>query len=736
MRKKEIIFLQCLLLILINVFPGFSEEREISGIVIDAEKDSPLQGANVFFHHSNVGTVTDSEGYFKFTVDLNALNDTLIVNYLGYQEYRIYAKEYINNSIIKLNVDILAMEKEIAVFAEKYDLGKQDIPHSSFIIDAKQIDRYGTNEISDLFKTDPSIRIEGNDLDGRKVQIRGSDPDEVNVYIDGILINNIGLDNTADLSVIPPANIKKLEILKGANLVLLGSGAFGGVVNITSQKKIEREYSLNLKYGSFANRFIASGINLPLTNDIFLNYYGSLNKLYPEIELFPSERFTEKTKNEHISSSKQNHHMTLFYTTAKAQYMAKIIGYSLDYKKPDWENQRKNLMIAGAYKGSIFDIDNFDISMNYLFNDDLIKRDAPRNAEYLSTFLSQRVHLKIAKNFLSSVDKESNFNFQFISEYFHDELLNKSEVDLNNKKSLLHSGYLYDNRISAGGVVSFSNEMNKSGSMYWNTFGGMRGDFLANGKWYKISTFGVEVNFDQIFWKISPYFNFGDNIKIPTLQDNAYLTHLRDLAVSQEGLEPIKLIPENSTSYEVGINYDYIPANYFFKNINVNFALFSNQIFNKLLKTKTENAIVERQLGQVQTSGIETSFKINKLWSNLNIGLTYGTLEVDNPLLYAYKPEQKFSCQAEYILDFGFYASGVFFNEGKSVAWEYNDQNNIEIVNLDSYYDMDLSVGYNFNIDVFKVSLKASGYNILDNAGFKYYYLKKRFFQLGVLLTY
>lgn len=736
MRKNEIKILQCFLFIFVFAFSVFSETREISGLVMDVEDDSPLQGANVFLKSSNLGTVTDTEGFFRFEVDNQSLDDTLIVNYLGYQEYRIHTRDFINNSVIGLKVDILAMEKEIAVFADKFDLGKQDIPHSAFVIDAKQIDRYGTNEMSDLFKADPSVRVEGNDLDGRKIQIRGSDPDEVNVYIDGILINNIGLDNTADLSIISPANIQKLEILKGANLLLLGSGAFGGVVNITSRKKIEREYSVNLKYGSFSNKYVATELNLPLPNNIYLNYYGSLNTMSPEIELFPSERFEEKTKNEQIRTVRQNHHLTLFYTTPKSQYMTKVIGYLLDYDKPDWQNKRKNLLVAGNFKGSIFDIDNFDISLNYLFNDDVITRDAPRDAKYLSTFLSQRVHLKVARNFVSLVDRESNFNFQVISEYFHDELFNKSEVDLNNQKSRLYNGYLYDNRASVGAVVSFANEMNESGSMYWNTFGGMRGDFLANGKWYKVSSFGVEVNFDQTYWKISPYFNYGDNIKIPTLQDNAYLTHLKDLAAAQEGLDPITLIPENSTSYEVGINYSYLPANYYFENIDVNLALFSNHVYNKLLKTQIENIIVEKQLGEVSTKGIEATLRVNKLFSSLNLSLSYGTLDVDNLILYAYKPESKFSFQGEFYTNFGFYISGVFFNEGKSVAWEYNDQNDIEIVTLDSYYDVDFTVGYNFKVGDFNTSIKASGYNVFDNAGFQYYYLKKRFYQVGFSVAY
>jgi len=736
MKNFETLIFKCLLMIVLISYPVLSNKNEISGIVVNAENNEPLSGANVYFKFSLLGTITDDSGFFRIKTDLQLNKDTLIVNYLGYKEYRVSLDKFINNSVIKLYVDVLSLEKGIAVFAEKFDLGKQDVPHSAFVVDAQQIERYGTNEISDLFKTDPSVVIDGNDLDGRKIQIRGSDADEVNVYIDGILINNIGLDNTADLSVIPPANIKKMEILKGANLVLLGSGAFGGVVNITSHKKIEREYSVNFKYGNLNNRFVAAEINTSIIDNIFLNYYGSVTTLSPDVELFPSERLTEKTTSEEIRTAKQNHHLTLFYIKPKSQYMFKMIGYLLDYTKPDWENQRKNLMMAGAYKGGIFGIDNFDISLNYLFNDDLITRAAPRDASYLSTFLSQRSHLKIAKNMSSSLEDDSGLNFQVVTEYFHDELFNKSEVEINNITSRLYNGYLYDNRANFGGVLSFANKMNESGSMRWNTFAGLRSEFLANGRQYNVTTFGVEVTSDQVYWKVSPYFNYGDNIKIPTLQDNAYLLHLRNLAASQEGLDPIKLIPENNTSYEIGVNYQYTPSQYYFESIEANFALYSNRVYNKLLKTQKENIIVERQIGQVQNKGIEATVKMNQLFSNTNLAVSYGLLDVDNVLLYAYKPEQKLSISADYASPFGFYCNSVLFFEGKSVAWEYNDQNAIEVVEINPFYDVDFTVGYNFKINPVTIGVKFSGYNIFDNAGFQFYYLKKRFYQAGLSLQY
>ena len=179
-----------------------------------------------------------------------------MINFLGYTEFRQRVGEYQNASLIQLQPDILQIDKAITVFADKIDLARKELPHATFSVDVEKIERYGTSEISDLFKADPTVRIEGNDLDGRRIQIRGSDPDEVNVYIDGILINNIGFENAADLSVISTDNIEKLEILKGSNLILLGSGAFGGVVNITTRRSLEQKYGLRFKYGSVTQWYV------------------------------------------------------------------------------------------------------------------------------------------------------------------------------------------------------------------------------------------------------------------------------------------------------------------------------------------------------------------------------------------------------------------------------------------------------------------------------------------------
>ena len=715
---------------------SYAQEINITGSVVDADNNTPLQGANVYLSRGKLGTITDKTGYFSLAIHKQDFDDSLVINYLGYNDFRIPVKKYDNGSTIHLQASILALEKGITIFAEKFDLTRQEIPHTPYVIDFQQIDRIGTIEISDLFKTDPSIRIEGNDLDGRKIQIRGSDPDEVNVYLDGVLINDMGADNSADLSVIPVANIEKMEILKGANLVLLGNGAFGGVVNITSRKKLESEYSLNLKYGSSTSRFVAADLSLPLANQLYFNYYGNLNKINPEIELFPSERYDEKTRNNMIRTTKQNHQLSLNYYTNQGHYSTKILGYVLDYNKPDWQNQRKNIMVAGAFQGNVATIKNIDLAVDYLFNDDVIRRNAPQDARYVSTFLSQRLHLRLAKNFIAPFDEEEKLSFQVLGEYFNDQLFDKFELEQPNKTGRLYDGFLYENRGSLGGVLSFGNKMDSLGLMTWETYIGIRGDFLATGRWYKLTSFGFQVNMQLGDGRLSPFISFGENIKIPTLQESAYLNHLRNLQILQPGSEPIKLIPENSSSYETGVKYLYLPANSFFNNLDVSLALFSTKIFNKLLRTRLGDIILEGQLGEVRNKGIELVLKVNELFSNYNLGVSLGTLKIDNPLLYAYKPDRRYSLWAEYISHSGWYITGIIFWEGKSIAWNQTDQMRVETIELPSFYDIDLSLGYSYQLGKVNFRIQASGYNILDHAGYQFYELKKRFMQIGFRVRY
>jgi vitamin B12 transporter len=67
------------------------------------------------------------------------------------------------------------------------------------------------------------------------ISIRGSSANQVVVLLDGVRINTAS-DSGVDLSSLPMDTIEKIEILRGADSAVFGSGAIGGVVNLVSRK--------------------------------------------------------------------------------------------------------------------------------------------------------------------------------------------------------------------------------------------------------------------------------------------------------------------------------------------------------------------------------------------------------------------------------------------------------------------------------------------------------------------
>jgi len=84
----------------------------------------------------------------------------------------------------------------------------------------------------------------------------------------------------------------------------------------------------------------------------------------------------------------------------------------------------------------------------------------------------------------------------------------------------------------------------------------------------------------------------------------------------------------------------------------------------------------------------------------------------------------------------GLYFRSVFFREGRSTAWFYDEADEFTTEFIASFYDIDASIGYRFRISKVLLDLQAAGYNVLDNSGYKYYTLKKRFIQVSLALLY
>lgn len=709
---------------------ALSQNIVIEGKIIN--QNIPLKGANIYLTESNIGTTSDSNGEFYLTRDTIGSTDTLIISFIGFKNDTIALAHFKGPKYyftIELEATELLYGKSIQVEADRLDLVNKEIPHSSHVIDMAAIEQLGSSEIIDYLKTVSAVEISGNDLTGKHVQIRGSDRDEVNVYVDGVLINNLSLENEADLSVVSAENIEKLEVLKGSNLTLLGHGAFGGVINITTRKNTDMSFMLKSKIGQLDTRYYIADLNIPLSENIIFNYFGQISQIAPEIEYFENERFDEKTKNPSIDVNRQNHNLSMHYLSTRGVLSAKILSYLFDYNKPFWKSERQNHILALDYNGDLFGLKQFNVSANQLIGKVDYDRQNVGTTRYLDQFNTKRTNLKLAK----SLDLYE-YNFQFAGEYYHDELTMNSKFKDLSREITYFDADLYDNRISFTTVISYGGKNDTTEIQPWKVFLGLREDFLANGRRDFTNSLGISFNRNQGNWQNKPFISIGKNIKYPTLFENAFLHDIANLSLGDSSISILE--PEINTSIELGLLSTYTPISSFYENLKVDMSFFSRKIRNKLIKRPFDEVIYESQNGNNHTLGYEALIRLNNILNRFTISASHLWLSVTNPLLYAYKPKIKFNFQIDYSSSWGGYITSRYFYEGESIAWYFDNQNQFTTQRISPFFDLDFSIGYKFKIKDIVINWQAAGYNILDNSGYLYYYLKKRYLHTGISIKY
>ncbi len=123
-----------------------------------------------------------------------------------------------------------------------------------------------------------------------QVSLRGSDSDQVLVFLDGILLNDAS-SGTVDLSSIALSDVAQIEIYRGITPINFGKSSIGGAINIRTLRTEEGlKANVNAGYGSFDTRqfngfvnqkcgkwdYLVSVSYLASANDFtFVNDYGT-----------------------------------------------------------------------------------------------------------------------------------------------------------------------------------------------------------------------------------------------------------------------------------------------------------------------------------------------------------------------------------------------------------------------------------------------------------------------------
>lgn len=247
-----------LIILLATLIPTilFSQSNgKIKGKILDAETQSPVEGAEVELINTNAKTFSDSKGEFTFE-KLQYDSYQLKVSGIGYSpliksDLTVYASKPLELTI-KLNPQGVVTD-QIEIDANYFNKSS-DVNISSVNLDYEEIRRApgATEDISRMLQTAPGVAI-GNDQ-RNDIIVRGGSPAENLIMIDGIEIPNInhfGTDGSSSgaIGFINVKFIRETDMLTGGFPSLYGD-KLSSVINISfregSRKKFYSDINLSI----------------------------------------------------------------------------------------------------------------------------------------------------------------------------------------------------------------------------------------------------------------------------------------------------------------------------------------------------------------------------------------------------------------------------------------------------------------------------------------------------------
>lgn len=361
----------------------FGQRFTISGVISDAQTGETLVGASVLLKDKELkGTTSNGNGFFTLAGIL-ATKAEFVVSFVGY-ESQLSSVDFTDNNKVFIEIKLhpsKVLLSEINVVEEGLDkLGDREIEISRHSLTPKVIQSIPTAR-NDVFK---AIRylpgIEPTEPMSPLVSVRGSDPGENLIMLDGVTIYN-------PYHFISSSGIFNMQTIKNVELLIGGFGAeYGGrnssVMNIstkdgdnsalhgeiqptTSESKIFMEFPIGKK----STMMVAGRLNYDIMGNVMLdsrNYFYDMNLSYT-YRLNPRNTFSFK----YFGSGDRT---KLSFNTLY-RYLGNSIGMSdlFNDMNIEWRNRWDNYIVTGIWKsvlapdffmraqvyGSLHNADNF-----------------------------------------------------------------------------------------------------------------------------------------------------------------------------------------------------------------------------------------------------------------------------------------------------------------------------------------------------------------------------------------
>jgi len=243
-------------LIFLIVSSVWSQDQGFKGVVIDAERKTPLKGANIIVEGTNYGTASDQQGRFKL-LGFAPGTYRVVASMMGYQKrsksITIKANTVVE-VIFELHPTVLRLQG-VAVTGERWrnvivqpKLESRGLELSTSIITETEMQKIGAKVVTDAVKYIPGGLIETR---GRKVKQFVSFRGQTYPYPDYAIDGTWQREFHETPYFFSTADIERIEIIRSSAALLTGLSGMAGVINIIPKEYEKTETSGEFEYGTF-----------------------------------------------------------------------------------------------------------------------------------------------------------------------------------------------------------------------------------------------------------------------------------------------------------------------------------------------------------------------------------------------------------------------------------------------------------------------------------------------------
>ncbi len=482
--------------------------------------------------------------------------------------------------------DVVTME-ETVVTASRLEEPLKYSPDSVTIVTEEEIQKKGKQTVIDVLRDVPGISVVqyGSPGGSSSIYTRGTNNAHTLIMIDGVRVGDpMAGDGKMSIADLSTDNIERIEIVRGAQSVLYGSDAIGGVINIITKKgKGKPKFYVSSEGGSFET--FREKIGVSGSNDK-INYAASVSRL----DVKRVSRADEDLGN----TEKDYYHDTNISARVDGRISETVgMGFSVRHSESSMDYDD-----SGADADKVQDTDITSISTN--FDQDIFdwwqqtiklgitetKREYTKNNGVFNGTYNGTIKLASWQHnfFVGEIDTiTAGFDYQEESGDVQDPW-----GDITNK-SVNTKGFFVQNKLTPFNGLSFTLGARHDDHQ---TFGGE--DTYKGALAYLYDKTGTKVRG-----------SYGTGFRAPSLYQ----------LYSSYG--DVNLKPEESKGYDVGIDQEL-----FDKKVLLSATYFHNEIDD--LIGFNMSTYKYYNVGKVKTEGWETGFTFKPLgWLSFNAHYTY-----------------------------------------------------------------------------------------------------------------